>query len=214
MSIHLSTLLKHYKQSEIQKEIFYNAKGRELAVRFDKGFGKRPDTLQYPSDVLEFTKKRTTSFHLSEEIWRNPMQLTTGMSAKELNALRIGWDLILDIDGIFDFSQIVAKHVIDVLRANNISSISCKFSGNKGFHIGVPFESFPKEVNGKPINELFPEAARRVAAFIWNKIEKKVADDILKKFPIERLQEMMNMSFKELIVKKKMERILLIQKFL
>lgn len=208
MSVHLSTLLKHYKQAGIWKEIFYNAEGRELAVRFDKGFGKRPDTLQYPSDVLEFAKKKTTSFHLSEEIWKNPMQLTTGMSAKELNALRIGWDLILDIDGLFEFSKIVAKHVINVLKAYKITSISCKFSGNKGFHIGVPFESFPKTVHEKPINELFPEAARRVAGFIWNKIEKKVADDILKKYPIEKLQEMMDMSFNELIVKRNGKNIL------
>jgi hypothetical protein len=198
MGIHLSTLLKFYKRPEIQKEIYLNGRDREVAVKFEKGFGKRPDTLQYPQDVMEFAKKKASSFHVSEEIWKNPYQITTGMRPKDLNEIRKGWDLVLDIDGIFEFSQIVAKECVELLKRYNISSISCKFSGNKGFHVGVPFKSFPKEVNGTPIEHLFPEAARRVAAFMWYKIEEKVAEEILKKYDTEKLQELTGLSFNEL----------------
>lgn len=202
MNIHLSTLLKFYKRSEIQKEIFLNAESREVAIKYEKGFGKRPDTLQYPSDVLEFVKKKASSFHISEERWTNPMQINTGMSQKELNRLRSGWDLVLDIDGIFEFSKIVAKYTYEVLKSFNIKSISCKFSGNKGFHIAIPFESFPQEVNGIKINELFPEGARRIAAYIWTKIEDNVAKEILEKYnDLEKLQKISGLNFSELIKK-------------
>ncbi len=202
MVIHLSTLLKFYKRPEIQKEIFLNAESREVAIKYEKGFGKRPDTIQYPADVLEFAKKKATSFHISEEIWKNPMQITTGMSIKETNVLRKGWDLVLDIDGIFEFSKIVTKLTIELLQSFKIKSVSCKFSGNKGFHIAVPFESFPKEVNGIKINELFPEAARRLAAYIWTRIEPKLAKEIMKKYNIEKLQKLTKLSFNELTEKK------------
>ena len=198
MSIHLSKLLKHYKRPEIQKEIFYNAENREVAVRFDKGFGKRPDSIQYPADVLEFAKQKATSFHLSEERWKNPLQLSTGMSMKELDELRQGWDLVLDIDGKFEFSRIVTYLVINFLKSYNINAVSCKFSGNKGFHIGVPFESFPREVNGVAIEKLFPEAPRRIAAFIWKKIEKKLSDEIVKEYPIESLQKLTDLPFEKI----------------
>ncbi|MEA3398891.1 MAG: hypothetical protein U9R00_00030 [Patescibacteria group bacterium] len=208
MGIHLSTLLKYYKRPDIQKEIYYNAENREVAVRFDKGFGKRPDTLQYSSDVLEFAKQKATSFHFSEEIWKNPLQITTGMAKKELNALRRGWDLVLDIDGNFDFSRIVAKYVIKFLESMDIKGISCKFSGNKGFHIGVPFESFPKEVHGHKVETLFPEAPRRVAAYIWEMIQKPLAEELMKKYTIEKLQEITKLPFDKITIMSNGKRIL------
>ena len=199
--ISLSKLLKHYKRPEIQEEIFYNAQNREVAVKFEKGFGKRPDTLQYASDILELVKQKATSFHLSEEIWYNPTQIVTGMNQKELSKIRKGWDLLLDIDGIFDFSKIVAKHTILFLQSYNINSISCKFSGNKGFHIAIPFESFPEEVNGKKTKDLFPEAPRRIAAYIWDKIENKVSDELLEKYGIEDIMKITGLSFNEITEK-------------
>ena len=200
MSIHLSTLLKHYKRPEIQKEILYNSPNREVAVKYgEKGFGKRPDTLQYANDVLEFAKQKATSFHISEEIWHNPVQLSTEMSKKDQEELRKGWDLVLDIDSMhFEISRIVAHLVIEVIKHYKIKAVSCKFSGNKGFHIAVPFESFPKEVNGLSISSLFPEAARKVAAHIWSVIQKRLEEEIIKKYSIEKLQHMSGKSFSEI----------------
>ena len=52
--IEKSTLLSYYKRKDIQQEIIANAKNREIAIKFgDKGFGPRPDILQYPGDILE-----------------------------------------------------------------------------------------------------------------------------------------------------------------
>jgi len=47
-------------------------------------FGKRPDVLQYPADVLELVKQGATSFHASEELWRNPLLLAPSMSRKDI----------------------------------------------------------------------------------------------------------------------------------
>ena len=58
--------------------------------------------------------------------------------------------------------------------------ITCKFSGNKGFHIAVPFESFPKTIGGTLSKELFPEAPRRIATYIKHIIKNLVSEAVLK----------------------------------
>ena len=166
--LNISTILKYYKQPEIQKAIISNAKGREVAIRFgDNGFGKRPDTLNYPRDILELAKQGATSFHASEELWKNPLQLDPDMKKKDAEELRLGWDLILDIDcEVWNISKITAWLIIESLKQHKIKSVSCKFSGNKGFHIAVPFESFPGEIDGKETKNGFPDTARSVAKYL------------------------------------------------
>ena len=91
--------LEYYAKKEIQKVLVESSLNKEVAVNFgDRGFGKRPDTLNYGSDVLELAKQGATSFHISEEHWQNPRHLTPGMTKKQLDDLRTGWDFILDID--------------------------------------------------------------------------------------------------------------------
>ena len=73
MAIPLGTLLRHYKRSDIQEAMVRAAEDKEIAVKYgDKGFGKRPDVLRNPRDVIEFAKNGATSFHCSEELWTNP----------------------------------------------------------------------------------------------------------------------------------------------
>jgi hypothetical protein len=170
--IHISTLLKHYKRRDIQEAMIIAAENREVAVKYgDKGFGKRPDMLQYPSDVLEFAKSGATSFHVSEERWRNVMQISTGMKRVELDALRQGWDLVIDIDcPLWNYSKYITHLVVQEIKHHGITSVTVKFSGNKGFHIAVPFEAFPHEVNGKPTAMLFPDGVRRIALYIADRI--------------------------------------------
>ncbi|KHO44983.1 MAG: hypothetical protein QS98_C0014G0034 [archaeon GW2011_AR3] len=179
--IHLSTLLQHYKRDDIQAEMLLTAKDREIAVKFaDRGFGKRPDTLAYGNDILELAKQGATSFHASEERWKNIMRIDTSMRRQELDELRTGWDLILDIDCHFlEYSKMAADLTIKALKYNDVKSISCKFSGNKGFHIGVPFEAFPEKVAGQDLQLLFPEAARKIAMYIREMIKKPLGDKIL-----------------------------------
>ena len=177
-----SKIQMFYSRKDIQNAIVENALDKEIAIKFsDKGFGKRPDILKYPNDVLELAKQGATSFHASEEIWRNPLQIDPMMKKKDVEDLRIGWDLVLDIDcPIWKLAKITTWLMIKSLSELGVKSISLKFSGNKGFHIGVPFEAFPKEVNGVKTSSLFPEAARSVATYLLDYISSnhiKISED-------------------------------------
>lgn len=175
-----SILLKHYKRKDIQEAMVKYAQNKEVGVRFGEGFGKRPDILFYPRDVLELALRGATSFHISEELWANPLQISSTLSKQQLNELRTGWDLVLDIDcAVFEYSRICAHLVVEFLSYCEVEAISCKFSGNKGFHIGVPFEAFPQEVNGVPTKELFPEAPRKIAAYVTEHIKEALSQQIL-----------------------------------
>src|SRR3989338_304147 len=141
--------LKYYSRKDVQKRIVETAKEREVAVKFAEGFGKRPDILQYPNDVLEFAKRGASSFHISEERWNNPLLLKPGMAKKQLDEARKGWDLILDIDTKFlEYSKIAADLIMEAFKFHDLNHFSVKFSGGNGFHIGVQFESFPNKISG------------------------------------------------------------------
>ena len=169
--------IKYYQQEEIQKEIAYNAKNREVAARFNDQFGSRPDVINYPNDVFELAKQGATSFHASEELWKNPMQLSPMMKKRELDELRAGWDLVLDIDcPNWEYSKLIAHLMIKALKSHNVKSIGCKFSGNKGFHIGVPFEAFPKTLPDKELKDYFPDGVRMIAEYLISYIDSKETD--------------------------------------
>lgn len=171
----LSAQLRHYKRRDIQEEIALHAQNREVAFRYGgRGFGSRPDIIAYPNDVLEAVKHGASSFHCSEERWSDPLALVPGMRPQEFEELRIGWDLVLDIDcPHWEHAKIVTDLLIKALQKKGISSISCKFSGNKGFHIGVPFETFPAEVHSKPTESWFPDGVHRIARYLAYLIDSK-----------------------------------------
>src|SRR3989338_3395454 len=184
--IHLSASLTYYKREDVQKAIIEHGRDKEVAARFNEQFGKRPDTLTYPNEVLELAKQGATSFHCSEETWTNPLLLRPQMLKAELDKLRKGWDLIIDIDTSIkgeetrlEYSKIAAELVVKELKRHGVRSVTTKFSGNKGFHIAVPFEAFPKEVNGRETKELFPEAPKRIAAYIKERIKAELGRRIL-----------------------------------
>ncbi len=171
-----SIILKHYSRKEIIEELLYSAKGREIAVRYNDSFGKRPDTIKYQEDVITLAKSGATSFHCSQELWKNPLQLSSTTDKRALEQLRTGWDLVIDIDcKIWEFSKLVAYLIIKALKKHNIKSISCKFSGNKGFHIAVPYEAFliNEKVNGQEIKNLFPDGTKKVLAYLSSYIDRK-----------------------------------------
>ncbi len=198
----LSTLIKHYKREDIQNAIVENAQGREIAIKFgESGFGKRPDTLKYPRDVLELALQGATSFHASEELWKNPLLLNPSMRKNEMDDLRKGWDLVLDIDCNFlEFSKIAADMLVQALRYHGIKSISCKFSGRAGFHIGVPFEAFPEAVHGKETRFLFPDGARAIALYLKEMIREPLASALLSKYKLEGIMKITGKKFDEIIL--------------
>jgi len=171
--ISISTRLKHYKRRDVQEEMIYHAMDREVAIRFNESFGKRPDVLNNPRDILELVKQGATSFHVSEEIWNNPLQLSPEMRKQDLDKLRRGWDLVIDVDcPVWEYSKLITFFIIHALEENGVSSISCKFSGNKGFHIGVPFEAFPEKVNKVETRLRFPDGVKIIAAYLIHEMDK------------------------------------------
>ena len=170
----------YYSRPEIQKAMFDFSESREISPSFMmESFGKRPDTLQYPGDIFGFVKKGATSFHCSQELWSDPMKIVTGMNKKQSDELRIGWDLILDIDSKYiDYSKIMVGLIIKIFRFHGLKSFSVKFSGSKGFHIIVPWKAFPHEVSEVKTSDMFPEWPRIVTKYLMNRIEKDLITEI------------------------------------
>lgn len=166
----------YYSKPKIQKAIFNFAKNREVVPRYFEGFGKRPDTLQYEGDVFELVKKGATSFHCSEELWSDPLSIETGMKEKQLDELRKGWDLLLDIDSKYlDYSKIMAQLIIKLFRFHGIKNFSIKFSGSKGFHLILPWEAFPKKIFDNKTSDMFPLWPRIVTQYI----NRMIRDDLV-----------------------------------
>ncbi len=170
----------YYSRKDIQKAIFSFSANREVAPSYMmESFGKRPDTFQYPGDIFEMVKNGATSFHCSEEIWTDPLKISTGMSQKQLNELRTGWDLLLDIDSKYlDYSKIMAELIIKVLRFHGVKNIGIKFSGSKGFHIIVPWKAFPKTIYNINTSDMFPEWPRIITKYVMDITKKELTEKI------------------------------------
>ncbi|GIU68589.1 MAG: hypothetical protein KatS3mg001_439 [Candidatus Pacearchaeota archaeon] len=173
--------LIYYSRPEVQEAIFNFSKNREFIPKYFDIFGKRPDSLQYKGDIFEFVKKGATSFHCSQELWKNPLDLSTEKTEKELNEMRIGWDLVLDVDSkYFDYSKILAELIIEVLRFYGVNNFLLKFSGSKGFHIIIPWKAFPEELNGIKTKDMFPEWPRIITKFLIETTKPKLTERISK----------------------------------
>jgi ribosomal protein L37AE/L43A len=169
------TCLRFYKRPDIQQALVEHARNKEVGMRYNESYGKRPDILGYPRDVVELAKRGVTSFHASEEIWINPLEISSQLKKKDLDTLRSGWDLVLDIDcPDWEISKLTAYLFVQALARNGVQNITCKFSGNKGFHIGVPFQAFPKQVEGKPTQLLFPDAPKKIAQYLLHQISNNI----------------------------------------
>ncbi|MEX0920969.1 MAG: DNA primase small subunit domain-containing protein [Candidatus Pacearchaeota archaeon] len=170
----------YYSRKDIQDAIYNFSKNREIAPSFMmRSFGKRPDTFQYSGDIFSLVNKGATSFHCSEEIWEDPLKISTDLNREQLNKLRKGWDLLFDIDSKYmDYSKILAKIIINILRFYGVKNFGIKFSGSKGFHIIVPWKAFPKEINGVMTSDMFPEWPRIITQFIMNVSKKELIEKV------------------------------------
>jgi len=171
--------ITYYSRKDVQEYIFQFCKNRETIPRHNDKFGKRPDTLEYPSDIIQHIKKGYTSFHCSEELWTNPLQLSTNLTPEQLNELRLGWDLLIDIDSKYlDYSKIACKLIIEALKFHNIKNFGLKFSGSKGFHIIVPWGAFPQSLAGEKTKNMFPEWPRIIISYLKELINEKLIENI------------------------------------
>ena len=170
----------YYARKDVQNAIFEFCKHRETVPRYLDGFGKRPDMFDYPNDIFNYAKKGATSFHCSEELWGNPLDINTDMNADEYNKIKIGWDFLIDIDSKYlDYSKIAAKLIIQALEHNGVKNIGLKFSGSKGFHLIVPFKAFPKQVGDELTKDHFPEWARLIAQYVDEMVQRPLTEKIL-----------------------------------
>ena len=173
-----SEILKYYLNDEIMNKLL-SVKDRECAVRYYDKFGKRPMYFQYQNDVESLIRNGATSFHVSEERWTNPLLLDKDLKKEQLVEIRKGWDLVIDVDcKILEISKIFTKMLLDKLSKEGISSVSAKFSGGSGFHVLLPYESFPDSINGESIRTLFPDAPMIISIFLKNELEEQLAGEI------------------------------------
>ena len=168
MAVNFKTIWSWYSRESVQKALVEVGKNREVASVFQDGsFGKRPDVIQYPADVVQAVAEGTISFHGSVEQWSNPMELDVGMMKAQMDKLRTGWSLLIDPDvKDFEIAKLVTKEVIGTLHKHGVKNVSVKSTGGKGFHIGVPFESLPDRINLQPTNILYPSLSQTIIEYL------------------------------------------------
>ena len=172
--------LFYYSRPDIRKAMFEFSKNRECVPRYFEGFGKRPDAFQYDSDILELAKKGATSFHSSEELWQDPLEISTDLKEDEIKKLRIGFDLLIDVDSKYlDYSKLYAEILVDVLKAHGIKNIGVKFSGSKGLHLIITWKAFPQEMSDKKTCDMFPEWPRLICQYLHAKVSERLKEGVL-----------------------------------
>lgn len=178
-------ILSYYSDDRIASEIFLHSKGREVAgALMDGSYDKRPNMLQFKNDISQMARKGITSFHYSVERWSNPMAIAAGNQG----GLRTGWDMVIDIDSKLSLneSKTCARIVCDSLGKYGIKNHTVKFSGRRGFHIILPWEMFPKDVDYVQTSFKYPEIPRIIAGFMRDSIKDRLMKELL---PIKEVRE-------------------------
>ena len=191
----------YYSREDVKKALFEFSKNRECIPRYFEGFGKRPDAFQYKSDVLEQVKNGATSFHCSEELWQDALEISTDFSEEQFNEIRIGWDLLLDIDSPYlEYSKIYADLLVKTLKFHGIENLGVKFSGSKGFHLIIPWKAFPTEIYGQKTKDMFPEWPRIICEYLTEIIQPKLADEIFEKQSVREIAEKTGKKHEDLLI--------------
>ena len=178
---------QYYEQDELVEKILEIAEYREVAPTYPKGYGKRPDAINFPGDFMQFVEDGAVAFHFSVERWRNPLMID---QVSDLDNLRESWDLVIDIDcdDSFELSKVTAELVVEELRQHGIENISVKFSGNRGFHIGVRGEAFPQEIGDEHYSDLYPHLARGIVDYMRNNLRDQMIREVEKSGLTEEMQ--------------------------
>jgi len=180
MPIDAQKTWNYYSRESIIKAIAEVAKDREVVSVFRDGrFGKRPDIIQYPQDVLQAVANGTIAFHGSVERWMQPMKLDVGMNKLDLDKLRSGWDILIDIDvDSFEIAKIAARKILDALKDHGVISYNIKFTGGSSFHIAVPFESMPEKINMISTSQLYPELMQKIIEYLKWYIKDQLKEEL------------------------------------
>jgi len=174
-------ILKYYSRPEIQNVMLEISKEREVIGSLMNGsYLSRPDTILYPKDIVERVKKGAVAFHCSVERWFNPMQLSTNLNQKELDSLRKGFDLIIDIDAKVKIEHAIvgAKVIYNFLKDLGIKP-TLKFSGSRGIHEAISYEAFPEKIDFKETNKRYPEIPQTITEYIREKIKEQLLEELI-----------------------------------
>lgn len=163
-----------YLQDAVIDEMVRIAEYREVAPTYPSGYGRRPDAVNFPGDFRQFVEDGAVAFHGSVERWRNPLLIDDVDS----DDLRTGWDLVIDIDCDADlsFAKIAAQALIDEFCDFGIDHVSAKFSGNRGFHLGIRGEAFPNKLQGTPIARWYPDLPQTIVSFLRHRLKEQLAE--------------------------------------
>ena len=175
-------VMQYYLRPEILEKLFSLSAGREVVpVYGERGFGRRPSIVQFPGDIERMVMHGATSFHCSIEHWKNPLALANQLKKQEMNALRSGWDLVLDLDSKMDLvpAKIAADLVVRALKEHGINTVSVKFSGRRGFHIGVRMECMPKNINNISLAASYPDTLQKIAHYIKQNIKDALLEELI-----------------------------------
>ena len=199
-------LKDYYSRKDVQKELLRLANGREVQAWFGEIRGRRPEIVNFEGDVRDLIKQGMTSFHVSEERWKDPLSLEAGLNKRQLDELRQGWDTLIDIDSKnLELSKFCAELIVDALKFNDVKNYSIKYSGNMGFHIGIPFEAFPKEVNNVNIKNYFPDGVRVISEYLKDMIKDFLAIKILNKYKAEDVAKRVGKNVKDVLINGKFD---------
>ncbi|MEM5798626.1 MAG: hypothetical protein QXP39_01080 [Candidatus Aenigmatarchaeota archaeon] len=172
----IKNAISYYSRDDVQNIIFDFSREREIVGVFENGvYGQRPNMFLSTGDILSMVKQGMVEFHCSLERWSNPMAL----KPERYDELRTGWDLVIDLDcKNFFYGKIAVKAIVWALRKHK-TDFWIKFSGGKGFHICIPWEAIPKDINLQPTAKMFPELARDVCAYIKYFAREKFERELL-----------------------------------
>jgi len=192
---------KYYSNEKIQNFLIEFAKDREVvAVYKDGKYGKRPDILQYPSDIISKVEEGAIAFHCTAEKWKNPMQLRAGMTKKDYDELRLSWDLIIDVDvKDFEIAKLATKVIVEFLKSYQVKNMLVKFTGGDSFHIVIPSQSFPQTFNKIPISLQYEELSRKIIEFIKISTEEELRKLLIEFFNPKELAERANKQLSEIV---------------
>lgn len=191
-----------YSREYVQKALLEIAKSREVVAVFKDGqYGKRPNVIQYSQDIIQAITEGVVAFHGSVERWSNPMKLDVGMSKEELDNLRIGWDILIDVDvDDFEIAKITTKQFIEVLKDHGVKSFLVKFTGGSSFHILLPFETLPEKVNLLPTKNQYPEMAEKIIEYLKWYSKEQIKSEILSVFDVKEVSQRVGKPLNEIVV--------------
>ncbi len=177
----------YYNREDVQKALLDISRNREVVGVFrDGAFSTRPNTLNYAKDISMLVRDGAVAFHGSLERWSNPMSV----GSENYERGRAGWDLILDMDcEKTEHGKVAVKVFMNALRKHGIKSASVKFTGGTGFHVGVPYESFPESVDYEPTSAQYPGLARNIVGYLRDFARHSFEKELLKKWTVEELAE-------------------------